>query len=97
MLELILKQFQILEKPKFYKNWPRTVVKPKSRELENSTDYQKICNRNGSPWLISGDAQLALNMACVSLRLWENTVCSFKYFEQCIILQLLALFVLQPA
>ena len=33
--------------------------------------------------LLSDDNELTLNMTCVSLCPCENTVCSFKYFEQC--------------
>ena len=44
-----------------------------------------MCNRNGNSRLMSGDNKLILNLTGVPLCLWENTVCSFKYFEQCII------------
>ena len=50
MLQLILKKKIVtFEKLKFYKIWPmvlfRTVVKPNSSELDNSTDYQKCVTK----------------------------------------------------
>ena len=40
----------------------------------------KMCNKNGNSHLLSDEDKLPSSLTC----LWENSVLSFKYFEQCI-------------